>query len=129
MELTCDQIDKINNDCPYGQGVFFQPNMIPVDVKELVIYSRYETGGYRDGNCYGDRPNSYQNEAPDDRFKVLDLVLKELLPNISYLQYKQIDALIKNNEETDREYYGNSTDWKVEYIVLSELIGLLESFE
>ena len=128
MELTKEQIEKINKECPSDQGVFFQPSYVPVDVKELVIYGRFQTGGYSGGNCFDGEAKFYVEDEPKDRFQVLDLVLAELIPNISYLQYKKISVLIHTNEETEREYYGNSTEWKCEYIVLSELYKLLETF-
>ena len=128
MELNKNQIEEINKKCPSEQGVFFQPYGIPVSVKELVVYGRYETGGMRGGSCWGSTARRYTEPMPKDRLKVLDLVLAELMPNISYLQFKQIDELIKDNSDTSHEYYGNSTDWKCEYIILSELIELLETF-
>lgn len=128
MELTKQQIQEINSKCPSEQGVFFQPYGIPVDVKELVVYSRYATGGMCDGSCFGGTVKSYTNEVPETHMQVLDLVLEQLMLNITYLQYKKIKSLIRDNEERAHEYYGNCTDWKIEYIVLSELIKLLESF-
>lgn len=124
--MTKEEIKEINDKCPYDQGIFVEPSMIPVEIKEPVIYCRYETGGVSGGSCWGtsDRQR-YVNEPPEDRFKVLDLVLEKLKPNITYLQYKKIEKMVKNNEETEREYYGNSTDYMVEYIILSELVAFL----
>ena len=122
-------IDKINNECPYNQGIYFQPNYIPVKIKELVVYSRYKTGGYSGGSCWDDsNPQPYSSDIPNDHMKVLDLVLAEICPNISYLNYKKIQSIVHDNEETEYEYYGNSTDWKVEYIILSELENLVKTF-
>ncbi len=130
MELTSEQIEKINNACPSSeQGIYIQPYGIPVNVKEYVIYSRWKSGGYSGGSCWdSSNPQPYENETPKDYFKVLDLVLKELMPSVTYLQYKEISALVHTNEEIEREYYGNSTEYKIEYIVLKDLINLLESF-
>jgi len=126
MELTEEQIKQINNECPYNQGIFFEPYGIPIGIKEKVIYCRYETGGYSGGSCWDDSdPQPYNEEPPSDRMKVLDLVLAEICPNISYLHYRAITGLIHDNNETEHEYYGNSTDWKVEYIKLSELYALI----
>lgn len=120
--MTEEEIKDINVKCPSDQGVFFQPNMIPVHIKEYVIYRRYESGGYQGGNCYDCSATYYTTDTEDiDDFVVLDLVLEKLSPNITYLKYKQISKLIHTNEETEHEYYGNSTDWKVEYIILSDL--------
>ena len=46
-------IKEINNKCPYNQGIFKEPYGIPIHIKELVVYCRYETGGYSGGNCWG----------------------------------------------------------------------------
>ncbi len=129
--LTEEKIKEINSKCPSDQGIFREPYGIPVKIKELVIYTRYETGGYSGGSCYNDddsyaRP--YTIDEPKNKWEVLDIVLKELYPTVSYLQYKEITKLIQDNEETEDEYYGNSTDWKVEYIILSDLFNLIESF-
>ena len=67
-----------------------------------------------------------EKEPPKNRLKVLDIVLSKIYPNISYLGYREIEELIHTNEETELEYYGNSSDWKVEYIILSELESLIE---
>lgn len=135
MELTKDQITKINSLAPNEwqtneQGIFNEPFGIPVKIKEPVIYMRWETGGMCGGGYHDDsylRRYDSHNSKPD--FVVLELVLKELYPTITYLQYKDIEKLIRTTSETDGEdYYGNCTDFDIEYIILSELINLLETF-
>ena len=132
--LTKEQIEKINMLSPREwqsneQGIFTEPYGIPIHIKEPVIYCRYETGGVSGGSCWDDSdPQPYTVKLPENRMKVLDLVLAELNQNITYSQYKQIQNLIHTNNETDYEYYGNSTDFQIEYIILSDLIKLLESF-
>ena len=121
-----EDIEEINKKCPSNQGIFVEPSMIPYKIKEPVIYSRYKTGGYHGGTCWDDtNPHYYAEEPTDDRFMVLDLVLEKIKPGITYLQYKKISSMIHDNEEREHEYYGNSTDWKVEYIILSELENFL----
>lgn len=128
--MNTELIKEINDKCPYNQGIFEEPYGIPVHIKEPVIYCRYETGGYSGGSCWDDsNPEYYSEDIPKDRFKVLDIVLEVLFPEIKYLQYKQIEELIHDNDETECEYYGNSTDWKCEYIILSELESLIEGWE
>jgi hypothetical protein len=130
MELTKDQIKKINGECPYDQGVFVEPYGVPVHIKEPVIYCRYSTGGYSGGSCWDDSdPQPYSEPVPKDRMKVLELVLKELKPNISYLDFKMISGLVEDNSSTEYEYYGNSTDWVIEYIKLSDLYAALEKLK
>lgn len=129
MKLNEEQISEINAACPSNQGVFFQPYGIPVHIKELVVYCRYETGGVTGGSYHENSCNrSYVSDKPADRMKVLDLVLGYLKPRISFLEYRQLESLVHNNEETEYEYYGNSTDWMIEYIKLSDLYEALEKF-
>ena len=134
IELTKEKIDEINSKCPYDfgrheEGIFTQPYGIPVHIKEPVIYSRCEVGGYRGGSCYDTVAKPYTVDEPEDYMKVLDLVMSELSPNISYSKYKGISNLIRTNSETDREYYGNSTDYEIRYIILSELYDYLNKSE
>jgi len=120
--MTQEEIKEINGVCPYDQGIFFEPSMIPVHIKEPVIYMRWETGGVSGGSYLeSSNPQRYNNYDSEPKFKVLDLILEKLKPNITYLQYKKIENMIHTNEETEYEYYGNSTDWLVKYIILSEL--------
>lgn len=134
MELTKEQIEKINKLAPNEyqtneQGIFTEPYGIPVHIKEPVIYCRYENGGVTGGSCWGDSdPRHYTKDAPKDKMKVLDLVLKELKPDLTFLQFREIEGLIHTNEETEHEYYGNCVEWSIEYIILSDLIKMLESF-
>lgn len=125
--MLLDEVDikEINSTCPSGQGIFSEPNGIPIDIKEPVIYSRYEIGGYRGGSCWGSIAKPYiVDEKP--KFKVLDMVLKKIKPDLTYLEFRELEDLIQTNEDSDREYYGNSTDYKIEYIILSDLYKTLK---
>jgi hypothetical protein len=123
-------IEKINNTCPEDQGIFVQPSGIPTTIKGPVVYMRYPTGGMTGG---GYHENDYKHPFTIDErpsFKVLDLVLQELKPGITYLQYKQVEELVYNeNGETDNEdYYGNYTDYEINYVILEDLEQLLSTF-
>lgn len=131
MELTAKQIEMINKAAPMEwqkneQGIFTQPWGIPDNIKEPVIYMRWETGGVSGGSCW-DSSNlqPYVREEGEPKFDVLDLTLKELCPQITYLQFREIENLIKSNKKTEWEYYGNRTDFSVKFIVLSDLISYL----
>lgn len=120
-------IEKINLEAPENQGIFIEPSGVPVSIKEPVVYMRWETGGMTGGSYHEDsclRPYATDSKPP---FKVLDLVLKELKPNISYLDYKRVEELITDgysDTESD-DYYGNSTDYDVQFIILSKLENLI----
>ena len=58
------------------------------------------------------------------------LVLKELKPDLTFLQFRDIEVLIKSTERKEIEdYYGNYDYYVIEYIKLSELIEKLTEFE
>ena len=127
MELTKDQVESINNECPYGQGVFREPFGIPNDIKGLVVYTKWEYAS-RGGSCWDDEDTVNEDQIhgrPDDSFIVLDKVLKILKPDISYLDYKNIEALKSTNQETDYGYYGDYTSDTIEWILLDDLINKL----
>ena len=126
MELSKELIDKINKECPSDQGIFKEPYGIPVHIKEPVVYLRYETGGWSGGGYMDECVASPYEVNKIPNFEVLDILLNEIYPNISYLDYKKISKIIHTNEETENEYYGNSTDYHIDYIILSELLKLLE---
>lgn len=126
MRLTDKDIAEINSQVDQcNEGIFIQPNDIPIHIKEHVIYTRWETGGVSGGSCWSSsNPQSYENKDKP-KFSVLDLVLKKIQPEITYLKYKEVEKLIKVESRTKHEYYGNCTDYEVEYIILSELYKLL----
>lgn len=114
-------IKEINDECPDDQGIFSEPYGIPNSVKELVVYCRYETGGYSGGSCWEEDTERYSVEEPKDAMKVLEILLEKIAPKITYLQFRKIEAMVQDSDETKWEYYGNSTDYRIQYIVLAEL--------
>ena len=67
----------------------------------------------------------YTCSEPNDSFIVLDKVLKILKPDVSYLEFKEIERLKNSNTEMDYGYYGDYTEDTIEWIVLEDLIKLL----
>ena len=120
--MTPELIQEVNAECPSDQGVFVQPNGIPVSIKEPVIYTRWVKSGYSGGG-YGDEciPQPFMSEPPEDRFKILDIILEKLKPQITYLQYKKINELWDENNYSEDEYYGNSSDYVIKFMLLSKL--------
>lgn len=123
MELTKEQIRRINEKCPYEQGVFMQPSMVPTDVKELVIYMQWDSYGWSGGSCWGDKPEYYEKAAPD--FIVLDEFIREVKPTASYLEVKDIEKLIQTANMHTPGYYGNRNTYECKYILVSEALKVL----
>lgn len=126
-KLTQEQIKDINEQCPYDQGIFKEPFGIPDNIKELVIYTKWQSGG-KGGSCYDDENtvnDKYEFNRPNDAFNILDLTLNILRPDISYLLFEQIKQLIESNQETNYGYYGDYTTDTIEWIKLSDLYAIL----
>lgn len=134
MELTQDDIKEINKNAiqewqENEQGIYKEPFGIPTHIKDYVIYMRVTTGGVSGGSYHSDsNPTPYVLRTVKNDFRILDDVLAKLKPDITYLQYKKINSIKHTNSETEYEYYGNSTDYEITYIILSELIDLLKTF-
>ena len=94
MSLSKQDIEEINRNSPEGQGIFTEPNGIPVYIKGPVIYMRWKTGGMYGGG-YTEHSNlrPFESDEPKPPFKVLDLALEILCPNLNYLQYRKIEEL------------------------------------
>jgi hypothetical protein len=129
MLVTKEIIEKVNKESPDNQGIFTEPYCIPTHIKEPVIYSRYEIGGYSGGSCWDDSdPRPYTSEPPANKMEVLEILLKYVKPDISFLQFRQlVSRYLKTNQETEHEYYGNSTEWEVEYILISDFENYINS--
>lgn len=124
--LTEEDIQKINNAVDYwNQGIFKEPSNIDVNEKGLVIYQRYNIGGASGGNCWNDdEPTQYEGEDRPN-WDTLDLALKEICPEVTYLQYKDIEKLVKSNDYTDYQYYGNYDDYEIYWLSLEDLYNYL----
>lgn len=126
MLLSKEDITEINSQCPSQQGIFTEPIGIPDKIKEPVIYMRWETGGVSGGSCWeSSNPQPYHNTEPKPKFKVLDLVLKKLKPDLTFLEFREVEELVKSSEKTEWKYYGNCTEYGIEFIILSDLYKTL----
>lgn len=128
-ELSQEIITKVNNrlndECMYDQGIFREPQNIPTNIKEPVVYMRWNCGGISGGSCWdSSRPRHYEGDDKPE-FKALDYLLEEIYPNITYLTYKKISGIVNNVDYSEGGYYGNRDDYEIEYILVSKLLELL----
>ena len=129
-ELTLEQIKKINDSFDWGhdQGIFIEPFGCD-GVKEHVVYMRWTIGGM-DGGSYRGGKHFTREAEKKPQFRALDLVLKELKPDLTFLQFRDLEYLIKSTDKNDiSDYYGNYDEYGIEYILLSELQSKIDSFE
>lgn len=123
IEITQEQIERINTKCPYNQGIFFEPFGIPTNIKELVIYTKWTSGG-RPGSCYDDEDTvneEYTRSRPYDALKVVDELFKELGIKIEIQDY-EIAEMMDSNTYTDYGYYGDYTEDTIEWVSLYKFL-------
>lgn len=127
MKLTETQIKEINKECPYGQGIFKEPSNIPVNIKELVIYMKWESSG-KPGSCWDDEDTineEWKNPFNIHDFKALHLTLEKLNKPIPNNIHKIIN-IEPEFDTTMNGYYGDYENSSVAWIKLSDLYKVLK---
>lgn len=121
-ELIKELKDKYDE---WDQGIYKEPSCIDIDIKDWVIYRRVETGGYSGGNCWNDNRPRYYAEEYDTDFKLLKEILYQIKPDITLKQFDEISECVRDNTNTEYEYYGNSTDYLIQWITLNDIEEIL----
>lgn len=85
------------------------------------IIQRHLASGAEGGNCWGGEAQYFTNHEKTEEFLPLDPILKLCSPEISYLKYREITSLIKEDSESELEYYGNHRDYNLYIIDIQEL--------
>jgi hypothetical protein len=98
----------------------------------IVMYRKNATEG---GNCYSDGGHyaiSYDSEIVTE-IEVIDTIIEECNPNISFFEYKKIMKQMKKHisktEYIEYEYYGNETTYGVLSIQYEDIIKVLNDFD
>jgi hypothetical protein len=67
--------------------------------------------------------HGYTIAEADPNLNILDDVLSDICPNITYLQYKKliVEASVQTQKTSVNEYYGNSSDYLQKYVLLGNL--------
>ena len=88
--------------------------MLPT--RELSV--KWMCGGAWGGNCWDDaEPEAYiPKPQQEPEFKELDKILEKVCPNIGFLLYKELLALVEYDTYTEHEYYGNYTTYNTKRI-------------
>jgi hypothetical protein len=84
-------------------------------------------GGIGGGSCWdeGESHHYYSSSGEKREFTYLDELLTKAVPDISFLKYKDISELVKEDERSESEYYGNTSDYLTYSINLSDLYDYL----
>ncbi len=91
---------------------------------------KHITSGESGGSCWGDEPSFFVNPDPEPELELLDTFLGTICPNIGFLQYKKIIAdCVKNDTETQYEYYGNYANYSIRRIQFITLYKTLDEMD
>ncbi len=89
----------------------------------------WTTGGVSGGSCWdtGDEDNHHPMSAdPEPEFEDLDKILEAMCPNITFMQHKALMRdVVKRQEYSVKEYYGNYTDKAFKYFRIKDLYDYL----
>lgn len=98
------------------------------DAHNRILCKKWISGGKEGGNCWGNKPES-RDPDPEPEFKALTNILIHFAPALTFLQYKQIEELLKYDSKSEYEYYGNYAYYDIKYIKLEDLYNLLVDWE
>lgn len=88
-------------------------------LKGALLSTDWITGGMTGGSCYGLSADSAVR--PEMRPAWLEEILEEIVPGITFRQYRKLDSLRKTFEYGTDSYYGNYSDHAFEVITLSDI--------
>jgi len=101
-----------------------------LDGENLTV--QWSIGGVTGGSCWGDsKLQPYVSDDIEKEFISLDIILEELKPQISYIQYRNLyNKLTVFSDSTDGgDYYGNYTNYKTKTISLKGLFDYMSEKE
>lgn len=93
--------------------------------KDSIYYEEWVVGGVTGGNCWGNEASIPVTADEEPEFDSIDMILEHFVPQITFLQYKQLGKLVNAIERTEYEYYGNSYDKRIKYIKLGDLYDFI----
>lgn len=99
-----------------------------INSDEIEIYMI--TSGYQGGNCWAGEAKPFDNNVSLNDVTIVDKTLETLVLNISSDKCRKIFYLLQAEcppvEDTEREYYGNSTNtikWNIPLEILYKIVS------
>lgn len=89
---------------------------------------KWYTGGISGGSCWddGSQDNHYSSTGEEEpNFDDFENLILHFCPNITFVEFRNIRGLIKQNDWTEDEYYGNSTNYSEKYVFLEDIYNWL----
>lgn len=96
--------------------------------KDALVSNDWRIGGQRGGSCWDEGEHRYESVdgEKEAEFDELDEFLEECFPQLTYIQYRQLQKHIEYHEFTsDSDYYGNYTRSMVKSLSISALEDVL----
>ena len=89
--------------------------------KDVFFSESWRIGGLTGGNCWGGNADQSISAEDPAEFTQLDNFLEKSFPKITFLQYKKLLPLIKTQDFSVSEYYGNYTEYRISYVKFKEI--------
>lgn len=92
------------------------------------LTAEWTSGGTGGGSCWDEDHHYSISGEPEAELTSLDELLEKVKPDIGFLQYKELcNEVVHYGEYSQAEYYGNSTEFGVKYVKLSELYDYIKT--
>lgn len=123
MSKEITTLARFGHRSRFGDGKSGAEHSFPQYVGKEVIYIEWTTGGVSGGSCWdSSNPQPYTSSETEPHFEELDDLLQELRPNLTFLEFRRLESkCIHSYTYSVTEYYGNSTNYAIKFVVLDEL--------
>lgn len=113
--------------CQYTDNLRNYDN-IPCDLNSKdIMCSEIETGGITAYSDASISPESYKTNDNPEELALFYPILNRLIPNRSEIEQLALERLIKSDNYTNyADYYGGTTDFQINYIVINDFIRVLK---
>jgi hypothetical protein len=128
IESGASYYRKTKNKRLYEYWAYQNPKNNPPTLDDC-LYQDWRSGGQTGGSCWDEGSHIHHpiTGEPEPDFHDLDTVLEALCPKLTFLQYKKLmSAIIKNDDRTEDEYYGNYTVYSIKTVRLGDLYDKLK---
>jgi len=117
----CEEKRICNSYCDWQNNEYF------------AIRVTWHTGGYYGGNCWDDTEPEYR-DSYDDQLSLFDdpdfvTIIKNFCPQIDIIKCKELSNIINEDNYTEYEYYGNTSDYSFQEVKLTDLVDFINKNE
>ncbi len=95
------------------------------DPGKWALLLKWEVGGTTGGSCWGGTPEPYVSSSPEPPWTHLDDILEHFCPNITFLQFRQLERHVELTDDGYTDFYGNSTKYAMKVLPLESLYEFL----